>query len=253
MLRLFGFFNPIEVIKRSIFSIFGIDDALLGGIIAGGGSLLGGLFGGDDEPEYSYQTPDWVNDAYRQAWAEISAPATYGSIPQSYVDAGIGDIEKMYADYMQGGTYNYNTNNMMDSGIYENYLQDTADKQATALGEYMSNIEYQNALMKNQAEQNRLSNMANYVNSLGGMFGSDYTNALNQYQASLANQQANSQSSSMLGGGLGSLGGYMMGLSNSNKINNPSNYGNQGNTFNQYTSALGDYTSNKYNNLLGLS
>jgi hypothetical protein len=159
----------------------------------------------------------------------------------------------MYADYMQGGTYNYNTNNMMDSGIYENYLQDTADKQATALGEYMSNIEYQNALMKNQAEQNRLSNMANYVNSLGGMFGSDYTNALNQYQASLANQQANSQSSSMLGGGLGSLGGYMMGLSNSNKINNPSNYGNQGNTFNQYTSALGDYTSNKYNNLLGLS
>jgi hypothetical protein len=114
---------------------------------------------------------------------------------------------------------------MMDSGIYENYLQDTADKQATALGEYMSNIEYQNALMKNQAEQNRLANMANYANSLGSMYGTDYTNSLNQYQASLANQQANSQSSSLLGGGLGSLTGLLTGstgLGNSNSWNSSS-------------------------------
>jgi len=248
MLRLFGFFNPVEVIKRCMFGLFGIDDALMGGIIAGGGGMLGGLFGKNDEPEYQApQQPQWLQDAYSQAWNEISAPASYGQIPQSYIDSGVGDIEKMYADYMQGETYNYNTNNMMDSGIYENYLTDTGKQQSEALGKYMSNIDYQNALMKSNAEQNRLSNMSGYIGGMGGVYGTPSSGAMNQYTAALNTQTANTASSGALGQGLGSLAGYMGNLNQTPQTQTP-NYANISSPFNQYTSGLGDYTSNMYSN-----
>ena len=286
-----------------MFGLFGIDDALMGGIIAGGGGMLGGLFGKNDEPEYQAPTrynvqyqpvafnspeynapeqPQWLQDSYSQAWNEISAPASYGQIPQSYIDSGVGDIEKMYADYMQGETYNYNTNNMMDSGIYENYLTDTGKQQSEALGKYMSNIDYQNALMKSNAEQNRLSNMSGYIGDMGNVYGTplsssmnqyntaynnainEYSaastnsmnqynaardkynaesgNSMNQYNAALNTQTANTASSGALGSGIGDMLGMY-----TNQNQTP-NYANISSPFNQYTSGLGDYTSNMYSN-----
>ena len=225
----------------------------LGGFAVGGpvGAAVGGLaglfggFGGDDEVEYQQpQIPQWMQDAYQQTWGEVSAPAQYGEIPQSAIDLAMADIEKQYADYMMGGTYGYNTNNMLDSGIYkEQYLPKVGEQQATAMSRYMADVDYQNAMMKGNAEQGRLSNMSSFMGGMGGVYGTPASQAAGQYSADIASRDYASQQSGQMGAGLGSILGMYQPQA---KTGGGSNYGDYGNTFNQYSSGLGDYSSNLY-------
>ena len=244
LLSLFGFFNPIEMIKRCMLTIDPGTAMLIAGAVAGGGSMLGGLFG-KDEVEYEQpQIPQWMQDAYQQTWGEVSAPAQYGQIPQSAIDLAMADIEKQYADYMMGGTYGYNTNNMLDSGIYkEQYLPKVGEQQATAMSRYMADVDYQNAMMKGNAEQGRLSNMSSFMGGMGGVYGTPASQAAGQYSADIASRDYASQQSGQMGAGLGSILGMYQPQA---KTGGGSNYGDYGNTFNQYSSGLGDYSSNLY-------
>ena len=242
LLSLFGFFNPIEMIKRCMLTIDPGTAMLIAAGISGGVSLFGGK---DDKVEYEQpQIPQWMQDAYQQTWGEVSAPAQYGEIPQSAIDLAMADIEKQYADYMMGGTYGYNTKNMLDSGIYkEQYLPKVGEQQATAMSRYMADVDYQNAMMKGNAEQGRLSNMSSFIGGMGGVYGTPASQAAGQYSADIASRDYASQQSGQMGAGLGSILGMYQPQA---KTGGGSNYGDYGNTFNQYSSGLGDYSSNLY-------
>lgn len=131
-------------------------------------SLVGtgmSLFGGGDEYEQpAYQPPQWLQEAQKQAWGEISAPAKSYPIPQSFITRGMGDIEKKFALAQQKGTYGFNIRNLLESGIYkQQYLPRLAEQEAEAVGTFQSAIDMENAMRQAQSEQERLRLMSQYI------------------------------------------------------------------------------------------
>ena len=104
----------------------------------------------------------------------------------------------------------------------------------------MADVDYQNAMMKGNAEQGRLSNMSSFIGGMGGVYGTPASQAAGQYSADIASRDYASQQSGQMGAGLGSILGMYQPQAGSSGTGSSGT----GSSFNDYSNPYGQNYGN---------
>lgn len=116
--------------------------------------------GASDLAAYAGQRSS-LQDAYKQGLARLDYQQ--GAADQNYA-TGRGNLVRQYDQMRQKLPYRYNARGLMNSGVYQQGLQDYGDARLRSLNEYQQRYQQQQgdyALQKNQVNSSYRTGMSN--------------------------------------------------------------------------------------------